>query len=71
MLKKKQILNKQEFKSISDKIKTILKNKSSSIDDLIYTMTEFEDKKILETIDFLVENDKLKIKANQHLVWID
>jgi len=67
--RKKLGMNDDEFEGLIEKIKTIVILKNTSLHKLIDSIKEEKEEKIVETVRFLLDSDKLHYNSSQHLVW--
>jgi ATP-dependent DNA helicase RecQ len=63
-------LNQVEFDRIVETIKPVLKLKSCTMDEIIATAGSIQDEKVLRAIQWLVDNDKIRIEPGGKYRWI-
>ncbi len=62
-------MNDDEFEGLIEKIKTIVIIKKTSLQELVDSIVEEKEEKIIETVRFLLDSDKLHYNSSQHLEW--
>jgi ATP-dependent DNA helicase RecQ len=58
-----------EFEGLIEKIRIIVTLKNTSLHELIDSIKEEKEEKIIETVRFLLDSDKLHYNSSQYLVW--
>ena len=61
-------LNEREFDVVIDKIKPLLKEKPTSIEDLV-DYAAIDDEKIIRVVEWLLDNDKVRYNEQKRLYW--
>lgn len=69
-LKKNKNLSQKEFQLIKNEIKNTLEVQSASLDEILLKVLNFEEDKIIKVIEFLLENEQLKIDKYNQFIWI-
>jgi len=67
--RKKLGMTDDEFEGLIEKIKTIVVLKHTSLDELVVSLKEVKEEKVMEAVRFLLDNDKLQYNKAQQLVW--
>ena len=63
-------LNDQEFDDIMQAIKNLISQKPMYIDDIIMTIVEFREDKMVNVLQFLSDNGQIAMNEEQKLYWI-
>ncbi|MFH0866389.1 MAG: ATP-dependent DNA helicase RecQ [Bacteroidota bacterium] len=58
-----------EFNSVIDTIKPLLQQKAYSLEEVVNLVKDVNEKNILRTLRWLIDNDKIIIDENQNLKW--
>jgi len=62
-------LNDIEFKNVSDQIKIRLKQNNLTLTELVNSITNSREDKVLKVVQWLIDNDKLMYDENNKLKW--
>lgn len=62
-------MNDDEFEGLMDKIKTIVLLKHTNLNELIVSLRDVKEEKVIEAVRFLLDNDKLQYNSSQQLEW--
>jgi ATP-dependent DNA helicase RecQ len=62
-------MNDDEFEGLIEKIRTIVVLKKTTLNELVNSIKEEKEEKIIETVRFLLDSDKLRYNSSQHLEW--
>lgn len=63
-------LSNQEYEAIADEIRTLLKQESLAVDDLVKALS-YSETRILEVIRILKDNEVIKSKEGNQIIWIN
>lgn len=62
-------LNELEFKQVVDIIKPVLKNRECSLEEIVVAAVEIDEDKVLKTLQWLIENEKVIMSSNRKYKW--
>jgi len=69
LLRKKMALSNLEFEQMMKEIEQICSSQAVTLNHLAEKLSRFKAEKIVDTIRYLLDNDKLQYNATQHLEW--
>jgi ATP-dependent DNA helicase RecQ len=69
LLRKKIELTGEEFETMMNKIQQIVSAEPLIIEELVKRLSTFAEEKIIDTVRYLLDNDKLRYNSSQQLEW--
>jgi ATP-dependent DNA helicase RecQ len=69
LLRKKIEMSSGEFEVMMQRIQQIISSQALLVNDLVKQVPEFAEEKIIDTVRYLLDNDKLRYNSSQQLEW--